>query len=187
MQMANLLGNAAAPKTRQRGVPVITFRLGQETYAFHINRVKEVVRYLPITRIPKAPEYMPGIINLRGGVVTVIDLGLRFGLNPVENPDEAFIIVIEIEFEASKYLIGLRVDIVLEVLRVLPDQMNETPHIGGLVATDYVDSIFLHNGTFISILNLDKSFDVSDLMHRATDGAVGGELHDDTNAEQGKV
>ena len=83
------------------GLPFLTFRMGHELYALPITNVREVVKHMAITRIPRAPDYMPGIINLRGGVITVVDLGMRFGLGAVANPAEAFIIVIEIKFEET--------------------------------------------------------------------------------------
>jgi purine-binding chemotaxis protein CheW len=147
-------------------VPVITFKMGPDTYGFRIARVKEVVRHLPMTRIPKAPDYMPGIINLRGGVVTVVDLALRFGLAPVADPAEAFVIVVEVDHQDVRHLVGLMVDFVHEVLMVDPDQIDGSPKVGGLVASDYVDSIFLQDGTFVSILNLEKAFDLADLERR---------------------
>lgn len=162
--------NSPAPEARtgvrRRGIPVITFRMGNETYGFRINRVKEVVRHLPMTRIPKAPDYMAGIINLRGGVVTVVDLALRFGLPPVADPPEAFVIVVEVDHKEVRHLVGLMVDFVHEVLMVDPDQIDGSPKIGGLVASEYVESIFLKDGSFVSILNLEQAFDLADLERR---------------------
>jgi purine-binding chemotaxis protein CheW len=156
-----------ARKIRKRGIPVITFRMGDDLYGFHITSVKEVVRHLPLTRIPRAPEYMPGIINLRGGVVTVVDLAMRFGLPPVADPEEAFVIVVEIRHEDSPHLVGLRVDFVHEVIMVDPDQLDASPRIGGLVASEYVEGIFLREGSFVSLLNLDLAFDIAELLNRA--------------------
>lgn len=166
--------NSPAPetrKTRVRGVPVITFRMGEDLYGFRIASVKEVVRHLPLTRIPRAPDYMPGIINLRGGVVTVVDLAMRFGLPPVADPAEAFIIVVEITHEESQHLVGLRVDFVHEVIMVDPEQIDASPRIGGLVASEYIEGIFLREGVFVSMLNLDLAFDITELLNRASKSA----------------
>jgi purine-binding chemotaxis protein CheW len=148
-------------------VPIITFRMADELYGFRIASVKEVVRHLPLTRIPRAPDYMPGVINLRGGVVTVVDLAMRFGLPPVADPAEAFIIVVEIHHEESLHLVGLRVDFVHEVLMVDPEQIDASPRIGGLVASEYVEGIFLKDGAFVTLLNLQLAFDITELLNRA--------------------
>lgn len=185
MAMANLTGRKATGAVRKKGIPIITFTLGDEWYGFHISRVREVVRHLPVTRIPRSPAYMPGIINLRGGVVTVIDLGMRFGLAPVKQPDEAFILVAEIEHEDSRYLLGLRVDQVQEVVMVDPDQMDASPRIGGLVASDYVEGIFLRDGAFVSVLSMDRAFDLSDLLRASSPEVL--EANSLTGAQPGSL
>jgi purine-binding chemotaxis protein CheW len=167
MTTANSSVPDPAKRVRKRGIPVITFRMGEDLFGFHITSVKEVVRHLPLTRIPRAPDYMPGIINLRGGVVTVVDLAMRFGLPPVADPAEAFVIVVEIRHEDSPHLVGLRVDFVHEVLMVDPDQLDVSPRIGGLVASEYVEGVFLSEGRFVSLLNLDLAFDIAELLNRA--------------------
>jgi purine-binding chemotaxis protein CheW len=154
-------------KTRKKGLPMIVFRMGEDLYSFHIASVKEVVRHLPLTRIPRAPDYMAGIINLRGGVVTVVDLAMRFGLAPVANPDEAFVIVVEIMHEGATHLVGLCVDFVHEVVMVDPDQLDVSPRIGGLVASEYVEGVFLREDSFVSLLNLNLAFDIAELLARA--------------------
>jgi len=163
--------NSSVPEpgksTRKKGIPILTFKMGKEYFGFHITSVKEVVRYLPLTRIPRAPDYMPGIINLRGGVVTVVDLAMRFGLPPVANPDEAFVIVVEIVHEDVPYLVGLRVDSVQEVIKVASDQLDVSPRIGGMVASEYVEGVFLQNDTFVSLLNLGLTFDITELLARS--------------------
>lgn len=161
------VNESAQKKPRKRGLPIITFQMGDDLYGFHIARVKEVVRYLPLTRIPRAPDYMVGIINLRGGVVTVVDLAMRFGLPPVKNAVEAYVIVVEVTHEAQPHLVGLRVDFVQEVTMVDPDQLDSSPRIGGMVASAYVEGIFLKEGTFVTLLDLGKAFDVSELLERA--------------------
>ena len=153
--------------TRKRALPIITFRMGKEYYGFHIARIKEVVRHLPLTRIPRAPDYMPGIINLRGGVVTVVDLAMRFGLPPVAVPDEAFIVVVEIMHEDRPHMVGLQVDFVHEVVKIDPDQIDASPRIGGLVASSYVEGIFLRDDIFVTLLNLELAFDIEELLKRS--------------------
>jgi purine-binding chemotaxis protein CheW len=170
MTTANSSPVEAGKRTRKRGIPIITFHMGNDVFGFHIARVKEVVRYLPLTRIPRAPDYMPGIINLRGGVVTVVDLAMRFGLPPVADPAGAFVIVVEIIHEDMPHLVGLRVDFVQEVLMVDPDLLDVSPRIGGLIASEYVEGVFLNEGSFVTLLNLDLAFDINELLNRAKSG-----------------
>lgn len=164
MSTTTSFGRKAEGLGRKRGIPILTFRLGADFFGFHIARVKEVVRHKAITRVPRAPNYMPGIINLRGGVVTVVDLAMRFGLPGVADPAEAYIIVVEIQHENEFHLVGLLVDFVQEVIMLPTENLDKSPRIGGLVASHYVDGIFVKDDVFVSLLNLELAFDIKELL-----------------------
>lgn len=172
MSMVSSSAHKGKQEVRRRGLPFITFRMGKELYGFPIEHVKEVVRNLPITRVPRSPDYMCGVINLRGGVVTVVDLANRFGLSPVANPDTAYVIVVEVAHEDAVYLVGLRVDQVQEVVRIQPDELDASPRIGGLVASEYVSGIFLREEGFVTVLNLAKAFDIAELLKRSAEAGT---------------
>lgn len=155
------------------GLPFLTFRMGSELYALPISAVREVVKHLAITRIPRAPDYMPGMINLRGGVITVIDLGMRFGLGAVANPPEAFIIVVEIKFEDALCPIGVQVDLVEEVIELDPSVIEAPPHIGSFMASELMAGISRRGNEFISILDIKRAFNLSELQNNQELAAEG--------------
>ena len=147
------------------GLPFLTFRMGRELYALPITNVREVVKHMAITRIPRAPDYMPGIINLRGGVITVVDLGMRFGLGAVALPAEAFIIVVEIKFEETLCPIGVQVDLVEEVIELDQASIESPPHIGSFMASELMAGISRRGNEFISILDIKRAFNLAELQN----------------------
>ena len=104
----------------------LTFRLGEEVYALEITRVREVLDYTAITRVPRTPEFMKGVINLRGGVVPVIDLRLKFGMSQTVKTVNTCIIIVEITIDEERTLLGALADSVQEVI-TLDDAQIEPP------------------------------------------------------------
>ena len=108
----------------------LTFTLAEEEYGIGILKIKEIIGMLPITSVPQTPDFVKGVINLRGKVIPVIDLRLRFGIREIDYTERTCIIVVEIAGQAGTVLIGIVVDSVSEVLNVKGDDIEDTPTFG---------------------------------------------------------
>ncbi|CAI8932024.1 chemotaxis protein CheW [Methylocaldum szegediense] len=140
---------------KKRSDPVnqwVTFRLGDETYGINVMQVQEVLRVTEIAPVPGAPEYVVGIINLRGNVVTVIDTRKRFGLTPQE-PDDASRIVI---IEAADQVIGILVDSVAEVVELRASEIESAPNIGNEESARYIQGVTSHGGRLLILVDLNQ-------------------------------
>ncbi len=113
-----------------KGGKYLTFLLGDEEYGIAILKIKEIIGMMPITYVPQTPEFVKGVINLRGKVIPVIDLRLKFGLESVGHTDRTCIIVVEIQGPAAMIQIGLVVDTVSEVLNIRADDIEDAPTFG---------------------------------------------------------
>lgn len=125
-------------KADQRVGKYLTFQLGNEEFAIQVLRVREIMGIQEITAVPQTPGYVKGVINLRGKVIPVVDLRLKFGLAELEYTARTCIIVVQIESEAGKLMIGVIVDAVSEVLTLQAGDIEDTPDFGSGVATPYL-------------------------------------------------
>ena len=116
----------------------LTFSLDEEEYGIGILRVKEIIGMMPITTVPRTPKFIKGVINLRGKVIPIIDLRLKFNMDATPYTDRTSIIVVEIDSAASVILIGIVVDAVSEVLNIREDEIQETPQFGTRMNTQYI-------------------------------------------------
>ena len=144
-------------------VQYLTFELGQEQFGIDVKSIKEILELIPITRIPRTPDYMKGVINVRGSVVPVIDLRLKFGLPEKEQTVDTCIVVIEINTEGGDVLIGALVDGVQEVLELSADSIEPVPRAGTNADTASLEGIGKRNDEFIMILNVHRVFSDADL------------------------
>lgn len=131
---------------------LISFVVGEEEYGLGILKVKEVIRIREITRIPKAPTFVKGIINLRGDVIPIIDLREKFGLNQKEYTSMTRVIVVEVEGK----LIGMVVDAVSQVIRVPSDQIEPPPPVVGGLSEEYIKGVGKIGERLIILLNIKK-------------------------------
>lgn len=134
----------------------LTFTLANEEYGIGILQIKEIIGMMPITTVPRTPDFVKGVINLRGKVIPVIDLRLRFGIEATEYSDRTCIIVVEIEGETGKTLIGIVVDTVSEVLNIKSNEIEETPPLGSGLNSDYIFGIAKMEGGVKILLDIDK-------------------------------
>lgn len=134
----------------------LTFSLSDELYALEVSKVKEVLEYQSITRVPKTPEYMRGVINVRGGIVPIVDLRLKFNLPAMERTVDTCIIVLEIALNNETITVGTIADNVHEVIEVQPENIEPTPRIGTRLDTDFIEGIGKNEDRFLVILNIDK-------------------------------
>jgi purine-binding chemotaxis protein CheW len=142
----------------------LTFTLGDEHYAIDVSKVKEVLEIQPITRIPKTPDYMRGVINVRGGVVPIIDLRKKFGMEEVEETVDTCIIVLEIELQRETVNLGAVADTVSEVIELPREKIEPPPKIGTKLDTAFIDGLGKYEEQFLIILNIDKVFSEEEIL-----------------------
>jgi len=116
----------------------LTFTMAEEEYGIGILKIKEIIGMMPITTVPQTPEFVKGVINLRGKVIPVMDLRLRFGLEAMDYTERTCIIVVEIEGQSGTVMIGIVVDSVSEVLNIKGEDIEDTPTFGTKLNTDYI-------------------------------------------------
>ncbi|MGF1726789.1 chemotaxis protein CheW [Photobacterium nomapromontoriensis] len=130
----------------------VTFQLEDETYGINVMQVREVLRYSEIAPVPGAPDYVLGIINLRGNVVTVIDTRSRFGLMPGDISDNTRIVIIE----AEKQVIGILVDSVAEVVYLRSSEIDSTPSVGTEESAKFIQGVSNRDGRLLILVDLNK-------------------------------
>lgn len=141
----------------------LTFRLGEETFAVDVLQVREILDLVPITRVPQMPEYMLGVINLRGSVVPVVDLRRKFALPPREATRESCIVVLEVEFGSEHTVVGALTDAVSEVLDLPADQIEPPPRMGTRLRTEFIRGMGRKDEQFLILLDIDRIFSADEL------------------------
>jgi purine-binding chemotaxis protein CheW len=147
----------------------LTFSLAAEEYGISILKVKEIIGMMAITMIPQTPEYVKGVINLRGKVIPVVDLRLKFGMYEMEYTDRTCIIVVEARTNSGKVLIGIVVDAVSEVLNVRDSDIEDTPTFGTSMKTDYILGMAKAGNGVKILLDIDTVISTQEMaiMHEA--------------------
>jgi len=130
----------------------VTFYLADEKYGVPVSQVREVLRYSEITPVPGAPDYVIGIINLRGNVVTVLDTRKRFALPPVEVDDSTRVVIIEVEDQ----VVGILVDQVSEVMRLANGEVETAPNVGNDESSKYIQGVASRDGNLLILVDLHK-------------------------------
>jgi purine-binding chemotaxis protein CheW len=141
----------------------LTFKLGEEIFALDVAEVREILDFTTVTKVPRTPTFMRGVINLRGSVVPVMDLRLKFGMSFTEKTVNSCIIVVEMTIEGNNVVIGVLADAVQEVIDLEPEQIEPAPCIGTKLNMEFILGMGKHNGTFMMILDIDRIFESSDL------------------------
>ncbi len=141
----------------------LTFQLGEEVFALDVSHVREILEFTTVTKVPKTPDYMRGVINLRGSVVPVLDMRLKFGLTEIEKTVDTCIIVVEVTCEGETTVIGALVDSVQEVFELEHDQIEPAPKIGTQLKTGFVKGMGKKDDRFIILLDIDKVFSSEEL------------------------
>jgi purine-binding chemotaxis protein CheW len=141
----------------------LTFKLGNEIFATDVAKVREVLDLTIITAIPRTPEFMAGVINLRGSVVPVVDLRLCFEMTKTENTCNTCIVVVEVLLDGESTVIGVLADSVEAVIDLEPDQIQPAPHIGTHIQTDFIKGMGKRDTQFVMILDIDCIFTSKDL------------------------
>ncbi len=141
----------------------LTFTLAEEEYGIGILKVKEIIGMMAITTVPQTPEYMKGVINLRGKVIPVIDLRLKFAMEAIGYTERTCIIVVEITGNNKKIQMGGLVDSVSEVLNIKASDIEDTPNFGSHLNTDYILGMAKTGGKVKILLDIDKVLTVTEV------------------------
>ena len=158
----------AITETRQ----YLTFKLDNEVFALDVATVREVLDFTAVTRIPRTPEFLRGVINLRGSVVPVVDLRLAFGMSATEKTVNTCIIVMEVRLEGETTIIGALADSVEEVADLEPEQIEAPPKLGTSIRTDFIRGMGKRESRFLMILDIDRVFSADQLLQLRASGPV---------------
>lgn len=141
----------------------LSFKLGDELFAANVGKVLEILELTKITKVPKSPDYMRGVINLRGNVLPVIDTRIKFGMPAIGDTINTCIIVLDIEMEGESVKVGLLVDMVQEVLQIDADNIQPPPSIGHKYKSDFIQGMGKLDGEFVMILKIDQVLSTDEL------------------------
>jgi purine-binding chemotaxis protein CheW len=147
----------------------LTFKLDEEVFAIDVAKVREVLDLTTITKIPRTPDFMSGVINLRGSVVPVVDLRLCFEMSKTNKTVNTCIVVVEVLLDGEPTIIGALADSVEEVIDLEPDQIQPAPRIGTHLRTDFIRGMGRRDTEFLMILDIDKVFSAEELGALKTD------------------
>lgn len=142
----------------------LSFVLDDELFALDISKVREVLEFGTVTRVPRTPEFMRGVINLRGTVVPVVDLRLKFGMPRTEKRINTCIIIVEVTIDGETTVLGALADSVQEVMELEPGQIDPPPRIGTRLDTAFILGMGKREDRFIIILDIDKVFSAAELL-----------------------
>lgn len=142
----------------------LTFTLDDEVFALDIGKVREVLDFTDITKVPQTPDYMRGVINLRGAVVPVVDLRLKFGMPMTDKTVHTCVIITEFTVGSETIVLGAMADSVREVLDLEPEQIEPVPKIGTRLDTDFICGMGKQNDRFIMILDIERIFSTEDMV-----------------------
>lgn len=139
-------------------VQYLTFTLDGEAFATEIAQVREVLEFSRVTKVPRTPDYMRGVINLRGSVVPVVDLRLQFGIEETEPTIDTCIVIVEVLIDDQPTVLGALADSVQEVIEFRQDQLEPAPRLGTRVKTEFIQAMGKHDDRFVIILDMNRVF-----------------------------
>ena len=149
----------------------LTFKMGEEEFAAHVGKVLNILEMTKITEVPKSPDYMKGVINLRWSVLPVIDTRIKFGMTPTEYTPNTCIVVMDIDMDGDSIHVGALVDSVQAVLEIEDTLILPPPSIGHKYRSEFIEGVANINDSFIMILNMDEVFS-SEEVHDMHDKAA---------------
>ena len=149
------MANAVIDVTEYAG-KFLTFQLGGESYGLQILKVQEIIGIMPVTHVPRTPDYIRGVVNLRGKVIPVVDLRLKFGLPTHEDTEKTCIIVVQVRGADSTLTLGVIVDEVCEVINLRAEQIEPAPSFGANVTTEFILGMGKLGQKVLTMLDIDK-------------------------------
>jgi purine-binding chemotaxis protein CheW len=150
----------------------LTFFIAEEEYGIRILRVKEIIRYDTVTRVPSTPRWIRGVLNLRGIVVPVVDLAIKFGIRETPVERHTCVVIVEASLEGERTLMGVVADQVSQVLNLPPQEIGEPPPFGPRIRVDYIVGMGKVGKKFVHILDIDGVLSASELLAVSAAGAA---------------
>jgi purine-binding chemotaxis protein CheW len=141
----------------------LSFIINEEVFAINVFKVISILEMSPITKLPKAPDFMKGVINLRGTILQVVDMRIRFGFPETETTEDTSIIVLSINLNDEPVLIGIIVDFVKEVLELKTDEIIPSPSFGSKYNPDFIEGMWRTDENLVMILDIEKVFSVEEI------------------------
>ncbi len=154
-ELAETMDQAISAMADREG-KYLTFTLADEEYGIGILKIREIIGMMPVTSVPQTPQFVKGVINLRGKVIPVVDLRMRFGMQEIEYTERTCIIVVEIDSRAGIIQIGIVVDAVSEVLNIKAEEIEDTPTFGTQLDTEYILGMAKMEGGVKILLDIDR-------------------------------
>ncbi|MBQ4408367.1 MAG: chemotaxis protein CheW [Bacteroidales bacterium] len=146
----------------------ISFVLGEEYFAINVTQVLNILQLVQITKVPTAPEYMKGVINLRGTVLPIIDIRIKFGMPPIEYKRDTVILVLNVDIDGETVNAGILVDAVKEVFEINTEEILPPPGIGSKYKSKFIDGVYkMSDDRFVMLLDIDKVFSTDELVMMA--------------------
>lgn len=149
--------------TRKRVSQFLTFMLNNEVFGINILHIREIIDYANVTKVPMAPEFIAGVVNLRGSVVPVVDLALRFSQKRSKRTKRNSIVILEVSDEEQKIAIGISVDMVNEVLDITSDEIEPAPSFGTKIRTDFISGLGKVRGQLLVLLDIKEVLSIDEL------------------------
>jgi len=159
------MATATATKEAVEQQQYLTFLLAGEEYAISILQVKEIIEYDTVTTVPKTPKWIRGVINLRGSVVPVVDLGVKFGMEERAVTKTSCIVIIETQFEGNGAVIGIVADAVSQVMDLAAEDIRTVPEFGTRIKVDYLLGMAQLGKKFALLLDVDKVLSTDELLN----------------------
>lgn len=156
----------------------LTFTLAEDVFAIDVKMAREILDVCDVTRVPQTPDYMLGVINLRGSVVPVIDMRLKFGMDHVDRTRDSCIVVVDVDVDGESVVVGALADSVREVLDLEPSQIEPPPRIGTRLNTDFIKGMGNLDDRFVIILDINRVFSAEELA--LVQGLTVGEESEDS-------
>lgn len=155
--------DAAAAARARRGQLYLNFMLGSEIFAIDILRIREIIEYNPPTPVPMMPPSLQGVINVRGSVVPVVDLAVRFGWQATGVGRRTCIVIVEIEYEGNKHVLGLVVDKVNAVTEIKSEDIDLPPAFGARINADFISGMARIDNQFVIVLNIERTLTIAEM------------------------
>jgi purine-binding chemotaxis protein CheW len=143
----------------------LTFRIAHENYGLELSQTREIIEYSGITEVPLMPNFLRGVINLRGEVVPVIDLAVRLGRKPIQVQRRTCIIVVEVQSNEQNHVLGLLADAVSEVIEIEEGNIEVAPSFGAKIRADFIQGIAKQGDDFVVLLDADSTLSIRELAH----------------------
>ncbi len=168
-----------AEKSAGTGGQYLSFELDGELFGLEVGTVREVLEHSRITRVPRAPDFLRGVINLRGNVVAVIDLKRKFGVGATEMTDSTCIVIIEVEIDGDASVVGILADGVREVVALESQEIEPPPSIGSWMRAEYITGMVRSGDHFLMLLDIQRVFLEDEEIAKARQAIENGDDEED--------